>query len=643
MEGPGEAAAPARSVSQTRTVLQGSATAHVDERVLGVVRFGVFEADLESRELHRRGVRVRLQDQPFQILMALLDCPGAVVMRAALRDRLWPDGTFVDFEHGLNAAVKRLRTALGDTADNPRFVETLHRRGYRFIAPVETTGPHAPPRASLQVGAARVTAAAVPEKIRIAVLPFVNLSQDPDQEYFSDGLTEEMIAQLGRVRPERLGVIARTSAARFKRSGRSIDEIGRELRVAYVVEGAVRQSGGRVRITTQLVDATDQTNLWSDTYDGTLTDCFALQAEVASRVARALAVELLPKTAASVANCCTEHVGAYQAYLKGRYHWNTLSVEASERALAYYNTAIDLDPGFARAHGALARAQVRLVEYRDRPIRPMLEAARDSALRALQLDPSLAWGHLALASVKKRLDWDWDGAESHYRQALALSPNCESVHYLYGRFLAAMNRPVEARALSARACEIDPLCLVVTTSDGWVHYVARNHDDAIRAARHVLDMDPDFEAAHRLLGATYLEVRRFADAVDHLRRAAELEARHPVTLTWLAHGLASTGQIAEAETLLGELTAAAPTRYVSPYRLALVHTGLGNVDAAFAALDAAYNERAVGIINLAVEPRFDPLRRDPRFDRLIRRVDTRLPELTAHTRSAASHRLPRSQ
>ena len=604
------------------TVEQEPLEAGADERTRGVVRFGVFEADLDSRELRRSGVRVRLQDQPFQILMALLDQPGAMVRRATLRQLLWPDGTFVDFEHGLNAAVKRLRNALGDTANNPRFVETLHRRGYRFIAPVDTTGRAVVPAGASLGETTRTTVSAVadPEKIRIAVLPFVNLSQDPDQEYFSDGLTEEMIAQLGRVRPDRLGVIARTSAVRFKRSGRSIDDIGRELRVAYVVEGAVRQSGDRVRITAQLVDATAQTNVWSDTYDGTLADCLTLQAEVAGRIARALAVELLPAAAASTADCCTEHVEACQAYLKGRYHWNTMSVEGSQRALAYYNTAIELDPGFARAHAALARAQVRLVELRDQPIRQVLEAARDSATRSLRLDPSLSWGHLALASVSTRLDWDWDAAEFHYRQALTLAPNCESAHFLYGRFLATMNRPVEARALLARAREIDPLCLVVISSEAWSHYVSRSYDDAIRAAQHVLDMDPGFESAHRLLGAAHLEVGRFADAVDHFRQAAALEARHPVTLSWLAHGLASAGHTAEAQALLDELTVSSPPPYVSPYRLALVHTGLGNVDAAFDALDAAHDERAIGIVNLAVEPRFDPLRSDTRFGRLLKRL-----------------------
>ena len=347
---------------------------------------------------------------------------------------------------------------------------------------------------------------------------------------------------------------------------------------------------------------------------------------MAGRIARALAVGLLPGTAASVADCCTGHVEAYRAYLKGRFHGNSPSFEGSQRALGYYRTAIELDPGFARAHAALARAEVRLEEYRDRPARETLEAARDSAQRSLRLDPSLAWGHLALASTRQRLDWDWEGAESHYREAMRLSPNCESVHYLYARFLAAMNRPAEARALAARASEIDPLCLVVTSSEAWVHYVGRSYDDAIRAARHALDMDARFESAHRLLGAAYLEVGRFADAVDHFEQAAEREGRHPVTLTWLAHGLASAGRITEARTLLNELTAASSRRYVSPYRLALVLTGLGAIDAAFEALDAALNERAVGLVTLAVEPRFDPLRRDERFGRLIGRLNLPGPE-----------------
>lgn len=453
-----------------RWVVEADRTPPLATRSSSIVRFGAFEADLESRELRKAGARVRLQDQPFQILMALLERPGALVSRTSLRQRLWPAGTFVDFEHGLNAAVKRLRTALGDIADNPRFVETMHRRGYRFVAPVETLG--APrPSGNTPVTAATSTAPHADERVRVAVLPFVNLSDDPDQEYFSDGLTEEMIAQLGRVRPDRLGVIARTSAARFKRSGRRIDEIGRELGVAYVVEGSVRQNGRRVRITARLVDARDETYLWTDTYDRDLADWLALQAEVAIEIARALAVELVPPQTPGAGPCCTGQIEAYRAYLKGRFHWNQLSFAGSRRALEHYEQALALDPEFARAHAALARAKVRLVEYWDRPARETLEDARSSAKKALSLDPTLSWGHLALASIGKRVDWDWQAAEMHYQEALRLSPNCEAVHYLYGRFLAAMSRPAEARALAERATEIDPLCLVVTSSQAWVQYV----------------------------------------------------------------------------------------------------------------------------------------------------------------------------
>jgi tetratricopeptide (TPR) repeat protein len=237
----------------------------------------------------------------------------------------------------------------------------------------------------------------------------------------------------------------------FKRSGRPVDEIGRELGVAYVVEGSVRQAGDRVRITAQLVHATDQTNVWTDTYDGDLADCLTLQAQVARRIARTLAIELLPATGGGTAPCCTANVEAYRAYRKGRFHWNTSGAAGSQRALAHYDAALALDPEFARAHAAVAHAKARLVEYEDLPADTGLREAAASATPALDLDPSLSWGHLALTAVRTGLEWNWPAAESHYQQALRLSPNCEAVHYLYARFLAAMHRPQEALALAAQA------------------------------------------------------------------------------------------------------------------------------------------------------------------------------------------------
>ena len=316
------------------------------------IRFGVFEVDLRSGELRKQGIRLRLQEQPFQILVLLLERPGEVVTRDDLRHRLWPDGTFVDFEHSLNAAIKRLRAALGDSADNPRFIETLHRRGYRFIVPV--------------AGAARDGRSAITPspregpggKVRIVVLPFANLSIQPEQEYFSDGLTEEMIAQLGRMHPRRLGVIARSSSMLFKRAGKTIDQIGRELNVNFVLEGGVRLETGRVRITAQLIEVNGQTQLWADSYERRYEDSLAVQAEVANRIARALAIELLPGDSQALVRCGTADTEAYHAYLKGRFHWNKQGDGGVEKAIEYYEKALALDSRFAQAHAALARAKV---------------------------------------------------------------------------------------------------------------------------------------------------------------------------------------------------------------------------------------------------------------------------------------------
>src|SRR5688500_8789143 len=305
------------------------------------MKFGSFELDVRLREFRAGSIRVRLQEQPFEILRLMLERPGDVVTREELRQRLWPAGTYVDFEHSLNAAVKRLRAALGDDAENPRFVETLPRRGYRFIARFDA----APAPAS---------APATPVRPGLAVLPFANLSEDPAQEYFSDGLTEEMISQLGSVSRGRLGVLARWSSMVFKGTTRRAREIGEVLGVDYLVEGSVRREGDRVRITARLVETATETHLWSDVYEHELTDVLRVQTDVASRVARSLATELAPLPPRP-SGC---DAAAYQAYLKGRYYWNKPFHEGLTDAMAYYRRALDAAPSFAAAHAALARAQV---------------------------------------------------------------------------------------------------------------------------------------------------------------------------------------------------------------------------------------------------------------------------------------------
>ncbi len=590
------------------------------EKASSMKRFGTFEVDLRARELRKDGIRIRLQDQPFEILVAMLERPGEIVTREELRQRLWPAGTFVDFEHSLNAAVKRLRGALGDDADNPRFVETLHRRGYRFIAALEGSceSPSAAafknPRAAGQPDAKSHRDAAT---VRLAVLPFANVGGDPAQEFFSDGLTEEMITQIGRLCPGRLGVIARTSSMLFKNTPKSACEIGRDLNVEYLLEGSVRREGERVRITAQLIEAPSEVHLWAETYDRSIGESLILQTDVAGHIARSLAMELVPDQVEVLGRSTPRRTEAYQAYLKGRYHWNRGSLDGATTALSYYARALEIDPQFAAAHAATARAQVALANHSRIPGRASLEQARESALQAIQLDSGVSDAHVALAEVRRTLEWNWRVAEDEYRTAIALSPSCETAHRFFGQFLAAMARFPEAKAEVDRACDADPLCLVVATSAAWVRYLAGEYEGATARCRHILDMESTFTSARRVLGAALLAGGETNGAVSELEAAAS-DGDDRITLAWLAHAKAAAGLRGEAEAIAEDLAARSSASYVPGYHLALAHIGLGNSDRAFALLARAASERDPALINVAVEPRFAPLRRDARYSELIR-------------------------
>jgi len=579
-------------------------------------RFGNFEIDLRARELRKGGIRVRLQDQPFEILALMVDRPGEVVTREELRQRLWPAGTFVDFEHSLNAAVKRLRAALGDTADNPRFVETLHKRGYRFIAPIESLGngargAHAPLlRASTRTsGEAGIT--------RLVVMPFANLGNDPSQEYFSDGLTEEMITQIGRLCPGRLGVLARSSSMLFKRSTKSASEIGRELGVDYLLEGSVRREGDRVRITAQLIEAVTEVHLWAETYDRRLEESLLLQSDVAARIAHSLAMELVPEQREALERVSPRQAAAYQAYLKGRFHWNRTADEGLQPALAYYRRALELDPNFAAAYAALARAEIAVADYSREPGRAALPRARAAALRALELDPGISDAYVALAEVHKGLDWNWPAAEAAYRKAIALAPSCETARRSYAVFLAPMGRYDEARREADRAAWLGPLCLAVNTGAAWVRYAAGEFGEAIERCGHALDMDAAYAPARRLLGAALIAAGKHREGLTELEHAARGDCAQTVSLAWLAQANASAGNRDAAARIVDDLARLNGDRYVPSYHLALAHAALGDKDLAFAMLARARDERDPSLIHLAVEPRLDPLRDDPRFEQLL--------------------------
>ena len=569
----------------------------------GLVRFGPFELDVRSRELKRGTTSVRLQDQPFEILRVMLERAGEVVTRDELRRRLWPDGTFVDFEHSLNAAIKRLRAALGDDAENPRFVQTLPRRGYRFIGALDTPrhGGNGP---------------AVP---RLAVLPFTNLADGGGQEYFTDGLTEEMISQLGQRCGGRIGVVARWSSMVFKGSVDRAREIGRALRADYLLEGSVRREGDRVRITARLVDAPGETQLWAETYERHLVDCLSVQADVAARIAESLALELMPDAAAGAPPSVTS-VSAYQEYLKGRYHWNNYlrpDDEGLEQALAHYSEALRLDPRFAPARAGAARVRIaQAVNYRERP-RPVLEAARAEAKRAIELDSGVSEGRLALADVRRMLEWDWRNAEAEYMAAISLNPSQENAHRGYGTMLAALGRYDTAVREVERACELDPLCLVVGTNAAFVQYLAGDYEAALHHCRRTTDIDPQFWSAQRVMGLVLLQTGRVADALALFEAGYEHARQDPVFGSALAHARAVAGDLVGAREALAAIDRVARSRYVSSYHVAIAHVGLGDIDAAFTALEKAVVDCDPALVYLNVEPRFAAVRSDPRHARLV--------------------------
>lgn len=579
------------------------------------VRVGAFELDLRSRELRSGAGRRRLQEQPFEILRALVSARGTVVTREDLCRSLWPDGTFVDFEHSLNAAVKRLRAALDDDAVEPRYIETIPRRGYRLIAVVE--GP-------TDAGAAGLPAALTGRAhvARLAVLPFANLSEDPGQQYFSDGLTEEMIAQLGRICGSRIGVLARWSSMSFRDGAQRVREIGEALRADYLLEGSVRRDGERVRITARLVETAGETHLWAETYERTVADCLSVQADVAKRIADSLASELMPK-AHDTPRLDPAQAGAYQAYLKGRYHWNRPGDEGLLESIAYFDEALAQDPAFAPAHASRARALVAQAEYYNELVVPALTRARVSAERALALDPEHWRAHVALGDIHRLLDWDWAGAEAAYRRATELNPNSESAHRAYAVLLTVTGRFDAAIEEVDRAVALDPLCLVVGTSAAWVRYMAGDYAAVIERCRHSIEMDQryGYSLARRLLSAAYLQTDRAGEAVELLDLARATTGDEPLLLAWLAYARAAAGDHAGATALLRRLEGTA----VPAYHMALAYAGAGDADAAFAALGRACDARDPAVGQVAVEPRFAPLRSEARFAAVVARLGLEQP------------------
>jgi len=614
------------------------------------LRFEGFKLSLRSGELWKDGTPIKLPPQPSRVLVLLASQSGQLVSREEIRQQVWGIETFVDFEQGLNSCIKQVRAVLGDDPDTPHFIETVPRRGYRFIAPLETVGGAVSSSESgspLSATAGRSTRtrawliglvlmiavlialvgwhrlrshpARPTGKVMLVVLPLQNLSADPDQAYLSDGLTEEMITQLGRLDPVRLGVVARTSAMQYRDTKKRADQIGRELGVNYILEGSVRRVGRRVRISVQLIQTSDQSHLWAESYDRDIQDVLALEADLAWTVAQEIEIKLSPTQSTRLAKLKPVKPEAYEAYLKGHYYWRRLTQDDVNRSIEYYQQALQQDPSYAPAYAGLADCYYALSNMRLNPTEAMAKS-RAAAERALEIDHALAGAHASLAMVNAFYDWQWTAAEKEFRSAIELDPSLADAHGFYGIFLALMGRSDASLAELQEAHRLDPLSLYINSALALPLYLEGRYDESLSQDRKTLELDPNFYMAYSSSGGAYEEKGEYEKAIAEFQKAQQLE-NSPELLAFLGRAYALAGQRGKALKILGDLKSLLKREYVSPYDMAILYEGLGDKEHALQSLETAYEERAEGMVGLKVDPRLKTLRADRRFQDLLRRMD----------------------
>ncbi|HJS57410.1 MAG TPA: winged helix-turn-helix domain-containing protein [Vicinamibacteria bacterium] len=609
-----------------------------------MVRFGVFQADLETGDLLKQGMKVRVRGKPFDILALLLERPGQVVSREELKERLWSADTFVDFDHGVNTAVNRLREALGDAADNPRFIETIPRKGYRFIAPiaaVEEPEPSVEAAAAVPRRASSLLLATIglvgslallvlllsarrpirPEgPTRLAVLPFRNVSGEAGQEYLAEGLTDALISDLARIRA--LRVISRTSAMSFKGSTKRLPEVARELGVGAVVEGSVLRSGDRIRVTAQLVEASSDRPLWADTYERDMGDILSLQRDVARSIALGVEVTVTPQEERRLRSAASIDPKAYEAYLRGLFFWERMTSSGFERSVASLKEAIAIDPAYAPAWAALAETYwiMGTSGYEESRPAEVAPKAREAASKAMELDPSLAGPYATLAEVAADFDWDYAKGEELFRKAVELNPSFADARVSFSALLTGLGRFEEAVAEAKRAQELDPLSVVAGQTLGFRLYYAKQYDRARLQFRRTLELDPrSFPAIQGQAQCDWEQGER-KRALAESERAVQESGGNAWVLGWRGYALAASGDGVAARRAQLDLETAGASRYVSPVYPAMVAVGLGDHERAIGLLERAYEDRSPWMLFLAVEPLFQPLRSDPRFLDLLRRV-----------------------
>jgi TolB-like protein/Tfp pilus assembly protein PilF len=565
---------------------------------LQTIRFGAFELDLGAGELRKQGVRVRLQEQPFRILQMLVDSPGRLVTREALRAALWPSNSYVDFDQGLNRSINKLRETLGDSAENPIFIETLAKRGYRFIGALGTEA----------------------RQIRsLLVLPLENLSRDPEQEYFADGLTEALITYLAKV--SALRVISRTTAMVYKGVRKPLPEIARELNVEGIVEGTVARSEGRVRISAQLVHAPSDTHLWAEIYDRDLRDIMALQTEVATAIAREVQVKLTPHERLQLANPRRVEPEVYEAYLKGRYHWNKRTLAGMSKGAEYFQQAIDKDARYGAAYAGLADSAARLGWWGY--VSPHEGCARAVAVarKGLIIDDTLAEAHAALCFALLHHDYAFRIAEEEGRRAVALDPNSALAAQALSCCLITTARFEEGINEAIRAAQLEPLSPILQWTAGGLLYHARQYDRALAYCRKSLELVPNFPAAIIAMAWILVKTSSTDEGIIQLEAAVQETGGNCNFLGTLGYCYAQRRKPEEARKILSRLDEAAKQRYIPTLWPAVIHGSLGDMDEAFRLLETAHREHVPWIAYIKVAPFCDALRTDSRFGALLQRMN----------------------
>jgi TolB-like protein/DNA-binding winged helix-turn-helix (wHTH) protein/Flp pilus assembly protein TadD len=619
--------------------------------VARVLRFDSFELDLHAGELRKRGVKLRLQGQPIQVLAILLQSAGNLVTREELRSQLWAADTFVDFDHSLHNSIGRIRETLGDSAGIPRYIETLPRRGYRFIAPVEEV--QAPPigRENGNGTAAAVAVTPLPTRRTgliltliscgvigfaawatwqhsyakstvvpihsIAVLPMQNLSGDAAQEYFADGMTDNLITDLAKIGA--LRVTSRTSVMRFKGTKKALPDIARELNVDAIIEGSVIRSGQRVRVTAQLLQAPTDRHLWAETYDRDVGDILRLQAEVADAIAQQVRAQLTPM---QQSQAHTVNPGAYDAYLRGRLYFvnEFTKPDSLKKARTYFEESIQKDPGFALAYAGLADTYVYMAFAGTLPKDQAYRSAKDALARATALDDSIGEAHDTLGVLSYVFDWDWDAADREFNRAIALAPSYSCVHEDRAIFLALIGRRAEALTEITKIDQLDFGSSAAHT-ESMTYYGLRDYPDLIEASRRALLLDPKDWYQHYTLGVGYEGTGKLLEAISEYQKAVDLSAGDQDSTAALTHALVAIGRRAEAEKILHDFERKSKNAHVSPYLMATMFASLGDKDRAFAFLEKAYQERSLSMPwGLKADLRIDNLRSDPRFQALVQRV-----------------------